>query len=304
MKEITPDKRRRVLVLGATGMLGHVMFRHLLEETPHDVWATARNVSSLGACLRPELISRFWKRNVDADDFDSVVQAMTAIQPDIVINCIGIIKQLPIANDPLISITVNSLLPHRIAKISQMIGARMIHVSTDCVFDGKKGRYTEDDSATAQDLYGRTKLLGEVTYPDCVTLRTSIIGHEPRSQYGLIEWFLGQTGTVKGYTRAIYSGFPTIVLARIISNYVFPNSSLSGLYHVSSDPISKFDLLRIVAKRYDKGIVIEPSDQWVMDRSMNSDLFRIKTGFKPLGWDELIDAMYRDYESHRRFYVR
>ena len=304
MKRTATDKQRRVLILGGTGMLGHIIVRHLFEETRHDVWATARNINAIDAYFYPELISRFWNHNVDADDFDSIARAMTAIQPDIVINCIGIIKQVPISDDPLISITVNSQLPHRIAKISKMIGARMIHISTDCVFNGKKGMYTEDDIPTAEDLYGRTKLLGEVTYPHCVTLRTSIIGHEIKSQYGLIEWFLAQTDKVKGYTRAIYSGFPTIVMAEIISNYVLPNLSLNGLYHVSSEPISKFDLLKIVAEKYKNKINIEPFDEFVLDRSMKSDLFRCQTGFQPPGWVELIDIMYRDYQSHRNFYSR
>jgi dTDP-4-dehydrorhamnose reductase len=303
MKETATDKQSRVLILGGTGMLGHIVVRHLFEETPHSVWATARNVSALDAYFYPDLVSRFWNHNVDADDFDSIARAMTAIQPDVVINCIGIIKQLPISDDPLISITVNSQLPHRIAKISKLIGARMIHISTDCVFNGKKGMYTENDIPTAEDFYGRTKLLGEVTYPHCVTLRTSIIGHELRSQYGLIEWFLGQSGKVKGYTKAIYSGFPTIVMAKIISNYVISNSSLSGLYHVSSEPISKFDLLRIVSEKYKKDIEIEPFEELVVDRSMKSDLFRSKTGFQPPSWDKLIDAMYRDYKTHRRCYA-
>ncbi len=178
----------------------------------------------------------------------------------------------------------------------------MIHISTDCVFDGKKGNYSDNDHANADDLYGRTKYLGEVTYPHCVTLRTSIIGHELKGRYGLIDWFLSQEGHTRGYTRALYSGFPTIELARIISDYVLPNESLSGTYHVSSDTISKYELLKKVAQKYGKKIDIEPFSDFVLDRSLDSSLFMEKTGYIPPSWSDLIDEMHNDYLAHRSWY--
>jgi len=294
--------KKRILILGATGMLGHVLLRYFCSKNQYEVYGTARDPAGLSRIFPPEFIPRFKKDPVDADNFDSVIRALASIQPDIVINCVGLIKQLPISSDPLSAITVNAQLPHRISLISRTAGARMIHISTDCVFDGKKGNYSDNDHANADDLYGRTKYLGEVTYPHCVTLRTSIIGHELKGRYGLIDWFLSQEGHTRGYTRALYSGFPTIELARIISDYVLPNESLSGTYHVSSDTISKYELLKKVAQKYGKKIDIEPFSDFVLDRSLDSSLFMEKTGYIPPSWSDLIDEMHNDYLAHRSWY--
>lgn len=182
--------------------------------------------------------------------------------------------------------------------ICRSVGARMIHISTDCVFDGKKGNYTEHDSSNADDLYGRSKFLGEVAYPPhCLTLRTSIIGHELKGKLGLIEWFLAQKGKVDGFTHAVYSGFPTVELAHIITEYILPNKDMNGVYHVSSDPISKYDLLKLVAKRYGKQIKIEPYNKFYQDHSLDSSVFRRITGYTPPSWPELVDKMYQHYIS-------
>ena len=295
---------KRILILGGTGMLGHVLLRHLSTYSEYEVYGTTRNLSGLSRSFPTEMIARFRPDTVDADNFDSVIRALASIQPNIVINCVGLIKQLPIASDPLSAITVNAQLPHRISLISRTAGARMIHISTDCVFNGVKGNYSENDPSSAEDLYGQTKYLGEVSYPHCVTLRTSIIGHELKGGYGLIEWFLAQEGTARGFTKALYTGFPTIELARVISNYILPNEKLTGLYHVSSDPISKYELLKMVAERYDKRITIEPYDDFVLDRSLDSSRFRSLTGYVPPTWAELVDIMYRDYNANRTWYKK
>lgn len=295
---------KRILILGGTGMLGHVLMRHLAGFSEYEVFGTARSPGGLPRVFPPELAARFREDVVDAIHIDSVIRALASVQPDIVINCIGLIKQLPITNDPLSAITVNAQLPHRISLISRTAGARMIHISTDCVFNGKKGNYTESDPSDAEDLYGRTKYLGEVSYPHCVTLRTSIIGHELKKGYGLVEWFLAQEGKTRGFTKAIYSGFPTIELARIISQCVLPNEKLSGVFHVSSDPISKFDLLKLIAERYKKHIAIEPDASLVLDRSLDSSRFRKLTGYAPPAWPELIDLMHRDYDANRIWYEK
>jgi dTDP-4-dehydrorhamnose reductase len=297
------NKQKKILILGGTGMLGHVLLRYLSACPEYDVYATARSLVGLGKQFPENLIVRFRADSVDANYFDSIIRALASIQPDIVINCIGIIKQLPAASDPLTAITVNALLPHRISLISRTAGARVIHISTDCVFNGRKGMYTENDQSNAEDLYGRTKYLGEVSYPHCVTLRTSIIGHELKGRYGLIEWFLAQTQKVRGFRKAIYSGFPTIELARIILDYVLPNPELIGIYHVSSEPISKNDLLRFVAERYGKEIEIEPDEDFVQDRSLDSTIFREMTGYQPPSWDRLIEIMHSDFLANRSFYV-
>lgn len=290
--------KKKILILGGTGMLGHILFMHLSESDIFDVYATTRGKNSLAKWFPPKLLDKVMNNVVDADNFDTVISAMASIQPDIVINCIGLIKQLPLASDPLSAITINAQLPHRISLVCRTVGARMIHMSTDCVFNGEKGKYTEDDPSDANDLYGRSKFLGEVSYPHCVTLRTSIIGHELKGKLGLIEWFLSQEGSVRGFTKAIFSGFPTIELARIISEFVMPNFDLQGVFNVSSDPISKYDLLKLVAQIYNKKIIIEPYGDYHIDRSLDSSLFRKATGYNPPSWPELINKMYQGYTSY------
>jgi len=297
------SQQKKILVLGGTGMLGHLLLRYLSAYSEYDVYAAARNLDGLEKHFPKDLLVRFRLDSVEANHFDSVIRALASIKPDIVINCIGIIKQLPLADDPLTAITVNALLPHRISLICRTAGARLIHISSDCVFDGKKGMYTENDQSNAEDLYGRTKYLGEVSYPHCLTLRTSIIGHELKGGYGLIEWFLSQTQKVRGFRRAVYSGFPTIELARIIHDYILPHPELSGIYHVSSDPISKYDLLRLVAERYGQEIEIEPYDDFMQNRSLNSTLFRETTEYQPPSWDKLVEMMHRDFMANRHYYM-
>lgn len=294
-------ERKKILILGGTGMIGHGLFYELSKYTDLDLYATARSDSNLEQWFPHELRQKI-RVNVDADNYDTVIRALASIQPDIVINCIGLIKQLPLANDPLSAITSNSLLPHRVSLVCRTAGARMIQVSTDCIFNGSKGNYTESDPSDATDLYGRSKFLGEVEYPHCVTLRTSIIGHELKGKLGLIEWFLAQEGTINGFTQAIYSGVPTVEFARVIKEYVLPNPELSGLYHVSAEPISKYDLLKLVAKRYSKEIEIKPFDDFFNDRSLDSSRFREVTGYQPPSWEELVDMMCRNYELMHEYY--
>ena len=296
------NKQQKILILGGTGMLGHLLLRNLSACPEYAVTATARSLIGLKNYFTTDILARFLQANVDANYFDSIVRAVASVRPDVVINCIGIIKQLPQADDPLMAITVNALLPHRISLICRAAGARMIHISTDCVFDGKKGMYSEKDTSSAEDLYGRTKFLGEVGYPHCMTLRTSIIGHELKGGFALIEWFLAQQQKVRGFRKVIYSGFPTVEIARIIRDYILPNHELKGVYHVSSEPISKYDLLCLVAKQYGKRIEIEPYDDFVQDRSLNSSVFCKVTGYKPPLWGKLVEMMHNDFIKNRSFY--
>ncbi len=284
-------QKDRILILGVTGMLGHTLFKEMNKNTDLEVFGTTRNKNGLENYFTDDEMIKI-RGNVDADNFETVIRAIASVQPTIIINCIGIIKQLPISKDPLTAITVNAQLPHRISLVARSANARFIHISTDCVFNGKKGNYTEKDHSNAEDLYGRTKFLGEVAYPHCVTLRTSIIGHELKTNYSLVDWFMSQQNDVNGFTKAIYSGFPTIEIVNIISNYVIPNKNLTGLYHVSSDPISKFDLLNILKEIYKKDININPFSDFVLDRSMNSDKFKIATEYVAPSWNQLIENMY------------
>jgi dTDP-4-dehydrorhamnose reductase len=288
--------KHRILIFGVSGMLGHTLFKSMSRNPNFDVFGSTRNKAGLLSYFSADEFRRI-RDQVDADNFDSLMRAFASIQPDIIINCIGLIKQLRISSDPLTTITVNAQLPHRISLAARTAGARMIHISTDCIFSGSKGNYTEADVSDATDLYGRTKYLGELEYPHCVTLRTSIIGHELRTDLSLIDWFLNQTGTVKGFTKAIYTGFPTVEMERIITNHVIPNENLSGMYHVSSAPIAKYDLLSLVKSVYKKQIDIERFEDFAIDRSLDSSKFQLATGYKPPGWDSMVEDMYADFMS-------
>lgn len=278
-------------------MLGHTLFLHLSSIKYYEVYSTARSSKNLEKWFYGKAAEKI-RNGVDADNFDTVIRAFAAIQPEIVINCIGLIKQLPVASDPLSAIKTNSLLPHRISMLCRTAHARLIHISTDCVFDGKKGNYAETDAASPIDLYGMSKFLGEVAYPPhCITLRTSMIGHELKGKRGLIEWFLAQENKVQGYSGVIYSGFPTIELSHIIADHIIPNTDLTGIYHVSSNPVSKYDLLKLVAEKYNKKIEIERYDSFVQDRSLDSTLFRKLSGYRPPNWPELVDKMHKHYIS-------
>lgn len=280
-----------ILVLGASGMLGNAMMRVLSERTDWQVIGTIR--SDGAKRFFDESIASRLLSGVDVEQTDSLMQTFARVRPDVVINCIGLVKQLSDANDPLQAIPINSLLPHRLARLCDVARARLVHVSTDCVFAGDRGAYREDEKSDAYDLYGRSKLLGEVTYPHTITLRTSIIGHELQSAHGLVGWFLSQEKQCRGFTKAIFSGVPTAVLAGIIRDIIIPNTSLSGLYHVASKPIDKYTLLKLVAAEYGKQIDITPDDRLVIDRSLNADKFRDATGYSTPEWPAMIATMHQ-----------
>ncbi|HEY0665069.1 MAG TPA: SDR family oxidoreductase [Gallionella sp.] len=280
----------KILVLGASGMLGNAMMRVLSENKDWRVHGTVRSAGAqrfFSADIAARLIS-----GVDVEQQDSLLQAFISARPDVVINCVGLIKQLADVEDPLLAIPINSLLPHRLARMCELAGARLIHMSTDCVFSGDKGNYRESDPSDARDLYGRSKFLGEVAYPHAITLRTSIIGHELQSAHGLVGWFLSQQDRCNGYTKAIFSGLPTVVLAQIIRDVVIPRPDLSGVYHVAAQPIAKYDLLKLIAEVYGKAIEITPSDKLVIDRSLDASRFREATGYVAPGWQKLIETMH------------
>lgn len=280
----------KVLILGASGMLGNAMLRTLAEMDDLDVFATSRS-ASVRRHFSPDLGRRILP-GVDVENQDCLVRVLAEVRPEVVVNCIGLVKQLAEANDPLAALPINSLLPHRLARLCALRGARFIHISTDCVFDGARGGYRESEPSDAKDLYGMSKYIGEVDYPNAVTLRTSIIGHELESSHGLIGWFLAQEGQVKGYSRAIFSGFPTVELARIVRDMVIPREDLSGLYHVASSPISKLELLKLVAQVYGKSIEIVSDDSVVIDRSLNAERFCQATGYVAPSWPELVKKMF------------
>jgi dTDP-4-dehydrorhamnose reductase len=286
----------KILVLGASGMLGNAMLRVMAETGEHEVSGTARSLG-IKKHFKPALAERI-VTGVDVENCDALAAVFADVRPQLVINCIGLVKQLEDVDDPLRALPINALLPHRLACLCTLAGARLVHISTDCVFNGGKGDYRESDLSNAEDFYGKSKFLGEVAHQNAITLRTSIIGHELQSAHGLIDWFLSQQGKCNGYTRAVFSGVPTVILARIIRDVVMPLPELFGVYHVAARPISKYDLLKLVAGVYGKEIEILPDDHVVIDRSLNADRFLAATGYAPPEWPELIRSMH-DYQEQR-----
>lgn len=281
----------KILVLGVTGMLGNAVFRVFGADSEHEVWGTLRS----GAALRhfPQKHHSRLLVGLDVLDHDALIAVLAKTRPDVVINCVGLIKQLADAKDPLSALPINAMLPHRLARLCALSDARLIHVSTDCVFSGRTGGYREGDFSDATDLYGKSKYIGELhDLPDALTLRTSIIGHELSSNYALVDWFLSQEGSLKGFTKAIFSGLPTVELARVMKDFVIPHPQLNGLYHVAAAPIDKFKLLCLVAAQYGKQIEIRPDDALVIDRSLDGSRFREATGYVAPDWPELIRRMY------------
>jgi dTDP-4-dehydrorhamnose reductase len=280
----------KILIFGAGGMLGNATFRFLAKDVEHDVTGTCRD-DGTRRHFSNDLAARILP-GVNVDEIESLGRAFAVARPHVVINCIGLIKQLADAEDPLRAVPINTLLPHQLAALCRTNGARLVHISTDCVFSGSKGNYVETDFPDAGDLYGRSKLLGEVDYPHAITLRTSMIGHELNGNRGLLGWFLAQGGPVNGFCKAKFSGLPTVELARVIRDFVLPHPELHGLYHVASEPIDKNSLLKLVSEVYRKTIEIVPDERFVIDRSLNAKRFEDATGYWPPSWPELIKRMY------------
>ena len=282
----------KVLVIGGSGMLGHKLVHKWRDK--FDLWSTVRTEYQGD---NKDLIFDSGKtlENIDIEDFSLVEKAITEIKPDVIVNAVGIIKQLPTAKSVIKTLTINSIFPHRLAEISQAIGARLITISTDCVFNGRRGNYSETDIPDAEDLYGKSKQLGEVVSENCLTIRTSIIGRELSTAHSLLEWFLNNRNKeVKGYKKAVFSGFPTVILADIIADIIVKHPKLEGLYHISSNPINKFELLQLINEAYQVEKEIVQSDTVEIDRSLNSARFRQETGFEPLEWNEMIEIMAKD----------
>ncbi len=290
----------KILVLGAGGMLGHKLYRTLLQSDEFDVYGTLR-----AAPKQSEGWDRLQNEKilhpVDAMEMSSVRDAIGRIEPDAVINCIGVVIKLVEDQNPSPTIQVNALFPHQLHEICRQYDSKLIHISTDCVFSGKKGMYTEADLADAHDLYGRSKLLGEVSYDNALTIRTSLIGSELGRSHGLLEWFFNQRGkTIEGYARAIFSGFTTIRMAHVLMWILKEHPSLTGLYHVSSSPISKLDLLTKIRDALGLNIVIKPNHYFVIDRSLDCGEFIKETHFDPLSWDEMIAEFTYDEQNQRQ----
>jgi len=280
----------RILVLGASGMLGHSIIRVFNEIETLEVFGTVRS-EKIKKYFPSSIASRLIV-NHDVTIDTNLVKILRRVNPQVVINCVSLSKQLLRSADPLLMIPLYALLPHRLSRFCKDIDARLINISSDAVFSGEKGGYTEQDPSDTNDIYGNSKFLGETHEEHTLTIRTSIIGHELQSNNGLVEWFLLQKKQCECFSNAIFSGFPTVVLAQIIRDVIIPRPDLYGVYHIAAQPISKCALLRLIAKVYGISIDFISNDKLHIDRSLNSNLFEQETGFIPLNWEQLIKVMY------------
>jgi dTDP-4-dehydrorhamnose reductase len=286
----------KILVLGSSGMIGGTMFHVLAQRSGWQVYGSVRAKTFHGTAPGPIVVG------IDLTNQDHLERLFSQTRPDIVVNCAGLTKHLLEGNTHISALTMNALMPHRLAQLCEIAKVRLIHVSTDCVFSGATGNYKEQEATDATDVYGKTKALGEVTSGDAITLRTSTIGHEKDTRFGLLEWFLGQR-QCKGFRHAIFSGLPSVEFARVVRDIVIPMPSLSGLYHVGANPINKLALLQEIASVYQKDIAIAVDETVRIDRSLNTDKFALATGYRAPVWHELIEAMYEDHICRSRAHV-
>jgi dTDP-4-dehydrorhamnose reductase len=281
---------KKILIIGASGLIGNSLFKYFLTKKNIFVFGTIRSAKAL------ELQSNFDNSElftgVDLLNKNNLESIFDKVLPDVVINCVGITSKSKEIENYHTVISLNSLLPHYLSTLSLKYKARLIQMSTDCVFSGSKGNYVEDDFPDAPHLYGRSKFLGEINYLNSITLRTSTIGHEVNSSRGLVDWFLSQKESVDGYKKAIFSGLTSIEISRVIYEYILFNTNLAGLYHLSADPINKYDLLLMIKNIYNTDINIIPDHKKIIiDRSLDSTKFRKATGFLPKSWPLMIKEM-------------
>lgn len=287
----------RILVLGGDGMLGHQVFLTLSKH--YEVRVTLHQPLAAYEALNLYNYDNAYA-GIDVQNFESLLDVFTNFKPEAVINAIGIVKQRKLAKEAIACLRLNALLPHLLSQLCRLIGSRLVHISTDCVFSGKKGDYRESDTADADDLYGRTKLLGEVHEPHCITIRSSIIGLELSRKTSLIEWFLAQKGEINGFTKAIYTGLTTKEMSRLIEGLLMNHSELHGLWHVASQPINKYNLLTLLSSKLARtDVKILPDNSFTCDRSLNGQQFEKVTGYKAPSWDSMLDELARDIQNRK-----
>ncbi|GIW93667.1 MAG: NAD(P)-dependent oxidoreductase [Pirellulaceae bacterium] len=287
----------RCLIFGGDGMLGHQLAGYLSRR--HRVWVTIRDTCR--SQLLPAGPSLKVIDQVDVRDFSRVTQIAATVRPEVVINAVGIIKQREEANDPVASFAVNTIFPHQLQELARLIDFRLIHISTDCVFSGRRGYYNEQDVPDAEDLYGVSKRWGELHEAPAVTLRTSMIGLELKHKRSLIEWFLAQRGVVPVYEKAIFSGLTTLELSRLLERLITEWPDLYGVWHVAAEPISKAELLRRLSVRLDRrGLEFQSDFSMACDRSLDAGKFRNATGYVAPDWDTMLDELARQIDLRNK----
>lgn len=286
--------KRKVLILGANGMLGHTLYSELSKSAYLDVYGTVRNNQHLRWFQNRAKIFT----HVFAGDMNTLSFILKNLEPEYVINCVGVHRQSEYIKNPIMTLKINSLFPHTLSEECEKTGCKLIHFSSDYVFNGKKGMYTEKDTPCPEEMYGCSKRMGEVSNKrNTLTIRGSFLGHELETSFSLVEWFLSQKNKVYGHKNFYSSGITSLEIAKIINSYIFPNS-LSGIIHISSSPISKYDLLTLIAKVYGKKIDIIPDENFVCNSVLDSSLFKSLTGYEAPSWETMITDMHKDFETH------
>jgi dTDP-4-dehydrorhamnose reductase len=290
-------------------MLGHKLAQVLTREAE-----TIVAVRGDATCWPKDLRAAEIVEGVDVRDTSGLARLLDSRRPDVVLNAVGVVKQILGEHDPLDTITINGLFPNLLGLLCEMRGIRLVHYSTDCVFmgtpEGTRGPdgYREVDPADSRDLYGMSKLAGEPKAATALVLRTSIIGRELRGFTSLIEWFLAQgPGSVKGFTKALFTGLTTLELAQLTAMVLRDFPEMTGLWHVAAPPITKHDLLMLVKASYGRRTEIVPQDDFYCDRRLDGSRFRAATGWRPAAWPDMIETMRKDpfdYEALRLAPVR
>lgn len=278
----------KILILGGDGMLGHQLFNYFKGK--FEVKVTLRKKIHQYSQYKIYTNENSFDE-VDVRDFEKLSRVIGYFKPNLLINAVGLVKQRKDSKEIIPSLEINALLPHKLAIECAKYNTRVIHISTDCVFSGKTGMYNEDSFADADDIYGRTKYLGELSLDNCLTLRTSIIGRELSRHTSLLDWFLAQSGTIKGYKNAVFSGFTTIELSRIIEMMILKYPEASGIYNVSSEPINKYDLLKMISEVLNHNIEIVADEAFFCNRSLSSELFRKSFNYTPPSWLSMISEL-------------
>ncbi len=283
----------RILILGGTGMLGHKLWQRLGARFP-DCRVTIRGPRERYRAFKLFDDARVIE-NVDVTDEARLAAVLDSAAPDVIVNCVAVTKRREKSAAPASSVLLNAWLPHRLAEWTHAHDARLITISTDCVFDGATGGYTEDDLPNALDVYGRTKAMGEVAYGNALTLRTSFVGRELENGTELLEWFIAHNGgTVPGFRGTLYTGISTLYCADAIGEIIARFPGLRGLYQVASEVISKYDLLCLARAAFKLDIEIEPDDTVIMRRNLNGTRFREATGLATPSWMQMMKDLAAD----------
>ena len=281
----------KLLILGSSGLLGNTLTKYFFEKQEYETFGYLRNSSKLQFFSK-----KYSNRLIVIEDFSNIVSLKKNIKdlkPDVIINCVGQTNKFKNINSGNLEklVYINSIFPYKLKEICEEVNSRLIHFSSDCVFSGEKGFYSEKDNPDPIDIYGKSKLLGELNFENIITIRKSVIGHELVSKDGLLEWFLDQENYVEGYQKAVFSGLTVLELARVIHMYILPNSNINGIIHLSGEPISKYDLLNMIAKQYKKIIKIIPNKKININRTLNGENFIKLTGYQTKSWKSLIKSM-------------